>query len=406
MKSIFAALGVLALLACSTQPGSPSALRRKAITPPGQSGWVRVPLDGEAQRTFPRIWVGNAQGRSVPFLVASDSLWTPRPLQLSRVLLGRDSQDQPTADFQLGLPEGWQVRDREHLNLSLELTGEGPWACRVQVERALEGGAWSRLETPAPLYVHDLGSRLTDITIPWDAMRYRLTLVPLHGRSPRLQGIQVTAATQPDAVGEALLVTPELRAVPGQAQTWDVHLPESERVVGADVELLPPVAPLLASWSTLEPPRPEQPRETERSLPCQGLLWNLPALDRRSTRVALSPVVTKHLRLHLPEGATPSSVRLLVRRHVLILSAQAGEGLWLHLGGQVRRAPGHLEALPHSSRMVFASDPLALGPGEPDPEGLPDPLEQPNPLKAWLPWIAALVVVGMGAYGFRLLRRG
>lgn len=397
-------LACLLITACTPQ-GGPEPLTRKAVSSPAQSGWARLPLDREAQRAFPKLWLGNGEGRSVPYLVARDDLWARRALPIGRQLLGKDAQDRPTAEVQLGLPEGWQTRDREHLTFVLEVEGEAPWACRVKVERALEGGAWMGLDIPQPAHVYDLGSRHTELTVPWDAMRYRLTLEVVHGKAPKLKGLTVQAATRPDTAAEDQVETPRMEAVPGTSQAWDLKLDGPDRIVGAEVELAPPAAPLYASWSVLEPRRPEVPRETERLIHGQGLLWNLPALDTRSTRVALGPVTTDHLRLRLPEGATPRSVRLLVRREVLIFPAQAGERLWLHLGGAQKRAPGSLEALPQSSRTVYGRAALTLGPAEADPEGLEDPSQRPNPLKAWLPWIAGLAVVGMGWMGLRLMRK-
>ncbi len=393
---------LVAGLGCQPKPSGSDVLQRKLISPAAQSGWARLPLDREAQRSYPNLWLGNAEGRAVPYLVARDDLWTRRDLPIGRQLLGKDAQGRPTAEVQLGLPEGWQTGDREHLSFALVLEGEGPWACRVKIERALEGGAWSTLETRQPLHLYELGSRQTELTVPWDAMRYRLTLETVHGQTPKLKALRAIAATRPEATAEDQVVTPRLEPV--SAQTWDLRLEGAERIVGADIELAPPVAPITPRWDLVLPPTPEVPRESEQFLPSQGLLWNLPALESQSTRVSLGPVTTDRLRLHLPEGATPRSVRLLVRRDVLIFPAQAGEKLWLHLGGQMKRAPGSLEALPQSSRTVYARTPLTLGAAEADPEGVADPRHQPNPIKTWLPWIAGLAVVVMGGLGFRLLK--
>lgn len=402
MRLLALGFGLWLVTSCTTRPSE--SLTRKPVAPPPRSGWARLPLDREAQRAFPRLWLGNGEGRSVPFLVAHDELWSRRDLPVGRQLLGKDGAGSPTAELQLGLPEGWQTRDREHVTFRLDLEGDGPWACRVRVERKLEGGDWSTLETPQPLHVYDLGSRQTELTVPWEAMRYRLTLEAIHGQAPRLKGLAAQAATRPEAVAEDVAETPRMTPVPGESQAWDLRLEGPDRIVGADITLAPPAAPLAARWSTVAPPRPEVPRETETSLSTSGLLWNLPALEARSTRVALGPVTTDHLRLRLPAGAEPTSVRLLVRRDVLIFPAQAGERLWLHLGGKTKPAAGSLEALPQSSREVYGRQPLALGPSEPDPEGQEDPGRRPSPWKPWLPWIAGAAVLVMAGAALRLLR--
>lgn len=393
-------------LGCGREPGAQDRLLRKPVAPAPQSGWARMVLDREAQRVFPEVWLGNEQGRSVPFLVARDDLWAPRNLPVGRQLLGKDGQGRPMVEIQLGLPEGWRTGDREHLTFHLELMGEEPWVCRAQVERALEGGAWSRLSTPRPLHLYALGAGAAgaassrELTVPWEAMRYRVTLEAVHGKLPELKGLRIVAGTRPEDRPEDLRLEPRVEPVAGEPQTWDLRLDGVDRIVGAEVELAPPAAPLAPRWFSVE----DRSGVSQEALPGEGLLWNIPALGSCATRVALGPVVSDHLRLRLPEGAGLGAVRLLVRRDVLILPAQAGERLWLHMGGQIRKAPGNLEALPQSSRMIYERKPLSLGPSESDPQGVLDPAHRPDPIRKTLPWVAGFAVLIMGALGFRLMR--
>ena len=142
-----------------------------------------------------------------------------------------------------------------------------------------------------------------------------------------------------------------------------------------------------------------------RVLPVQGLLWNLPALDSRATRLSIQPVPTDRLGLELPSGARLQEVKLLVRREVLIFPAEAGRPYFLHLGGLIKPAPGDLGALP-PSRLIYAKDPLRLGPPEPDPQGLGRTITFAERSRPWLPWGAGLAVLLLMFYAWRLFRPG
>lgn len=107
----------------------------------------------------------------------------------------------------------------------------------------------------------------------------------------------------------------------------------------------------------------------------------------------------------LPEGATPQSTRLLVRRQTLLFPVDAGQPTFLHLGGQAKPAPGSLGALP-SIRTLAASAPLALGTAEPDDQGLPRLERADQRARPWMPRVAGLAVVLLGAVAWRLFRQG
>jgi hypothetical protein len=387
----------LLILACAREDRT--ALNRRPIPPVATSGWARVTLDAEAQRQVRGAWIGDAAGRSIPFLVAREGLWEARSLPLEHLLLGRDPEGHPTAEFSLKLPEGWQVGERESLRLDLDLDGTAPWVAQVKAERQREGGGFLAFDPPAPLHLYDLspsGSRHT-FDLPWDGTRYRLTLTATEGQAPRIRALTVQAETRPEALEAEVALEGTLVPEAGRVRTWRVMVPDTERIVGLDLVLNPPAAPL----------RPEvqlgEPGEVPRSWACSDLVWNLPALDTRSSRIALTPMQAKGLTFTLPEGAAPQSARLWVRRQTLIFPAAAGQSYALHLGGEAKAAPGSLASLP-SIRTLAGREPLTLGPSTPDDQGLPRREGADQRARPWMPWIAGLALLGLGWATLRLLR--
>jgi len=391
------ALLLLLSLACAREDRA--ALHRRPISPAPASGWARLPLDAESQRQVKGAWIGDAAGRSVPFLEAREGLWESRLLPLADLLPGKDPEGRPTIEFSLKLPEGWQVGEREALRLDLDLEGTAPWVVQVKAERQREGGAFIAYDPVSPLHLYDLspsGSRRS-LDLPWDGQRYRLTLLASQGQAPRIRGISVKAEARPEALEAELALEPALAPEPGQPGTWRLSLPDADRVVGLDLVLAPPAAPL----------RPEircrEDQNEYRDAYGSDLVWNLPALHTRASRIALAPVQAKTLILTLPEGAAPLSVRLLVRRQTLIFPAEAGQAYALHLGGEAKRAPGSLGALP-SIRALADRAPLSLGAREPDDQGIPHREGADQRARPWMPWLAGLALLVLGWTALRLLR--
>lgn len=391
------ALLLLLSLACAREDRA--ALHRRPISPAPASGWARLPLDAESQRQVKGAWIGDAAGRSVPFLEAREGLWESRLLPLADLLPGKDPEGRPTIEFSLKLPEGWQVGEREALRLDLDLEGTAPWVVQVKAERQREGGAFIAYDPLSPLHLYDLspsGSRRS-LDLPWDGQRYRLTLLASQGQAPRIRGISVKAEARPEALEAELALEPALAPEPGQPGTWRLSLPDADRVVGLDLVLAPPAAPL----------RPEircrEDQNEYRDAYASDLVWNLPALHTRASRIALAPVQAKTLTLTLPEGAAPLSVRLLVRRQTLIFPAEAGQAYALHLGGEAKRAPGSLGALP-SIRALADRAPLSLGAREPDDQGIPHREGADQRARPWMPWLAGLALLVLGWTALRLLR--
>ncbi len=402
-----APLAALLLLSCAPKEDR-SKLARRPVTPAAASGWARLPLDGAAQLAYPDLWLGDAEGISIPYLVEREGLWQPRQLELAQILLGRDAKERPTAEFTLKFPEGWQVRDREHLKVDLDLEGQAPWVARVEVERRMKDSAYIRLERDSPLHLFDLGlsEGKRAFYLPWDAQSYRLTLVATQGTAPKISGLRVTASTRPDELRADAVVTPRVEKAgsgDGGREVWTVRLDTPQRIVGADILLKPPVAPVQPHFEI-----PEEKKSSRTATPqwvsTEGMIWNLPALETRATRVAVGPVLTDHLELSLPQGARLDTVKLLIRHEVLLFPAEAGKAYFLHVGGQVKQAPGSLAALPESSRAVYTREPLKLGPAEGDPHGIPLLIQGAERTRPWLVWVAGLAVLILGYFAWRLLK--
>ena len=313
------ALLLLLGLACTREDRA--ALNRRPISPTPASGWARLPLDAESQRQVKGAWIGDGSGRSIPFIEAREGLWESRSLPLQNLLTGKDAEGRPTVEFSLKLPEGWRVGERESLTLEFDLDGRAPWVAQVKAERQREDGTFIAYDPVSPLHLYDLspsGNRRS-LGLPWDGQRYRLTLLASQGEAPRIRGLLVRAETRPEALEAELALDGTLTAESGVPRTWRLTLPDTERVVGLDLVLAPPAAPL----------RPDihigEGAEANRGWSCSDLVWNLPALNTKSSRIALAPVQAKTLTITLPEGATPQSVRILVRRQTLIFPAEAGQ---------------------------------------------------------------------------------
>ncbi|HWQ10312.1 MAG TPA: hypothetical protein VN436_14425, partial [Holophaga sp.] len=334
-------LALACLLACTPREDR-SSLARRPVAPAVENGWARLPLDGATPQS---VWLGDAEGTPIPFEIEREGLWQPRQLELAHLLAGRDAKHQPSAEFTLKFPEGWQVREREHLKVDLHLSGQAPWVCRVDVDRRMQDGAFLSLERDAPLFLYDLGTagERRSFYIPWDAQTYRVTLVPTQGTAPKLEGLSVTASTRPEELQADETISPRVEQA-GEA-SWILRLDAPRRIVGADVLLKPPIAPIQPSFHLLPAEQGRTPDPaTGTWVSTQGLVWNLPALGSRATRLALGPVLTDGLRLDLPAGARLDTIKLLARREVLLFPAETGRRYFLHAGGRVKQAPGNLAA--------------------------------------------------------------
>ena len=376
---------------------------RRAIAPAAANGWARVVVDDDGAQG---VWIGDIQGRSVPFLWESDAKWSAIPLQTIHPVFGKDAKGHPTAAFTLHAPQGFTRGDREQVKLELSLEAPAtPWACRVEIARRGDGGAFITLDDSAPRYLYDLGPDrgATSITIPWDADDYRITLLPFQGAPPRLTEIQASACTLPAELKADEQVDLTLNGpvnINGQVRV-DAALPGPRRLVALEVLLQPPVAPVHITVAALRPSA--DGRGEDASYLGSAELWNLPALHTCSSRIALDGTAGK-LRLGLPEGVVATSARAFIRHRRLFFPAEAGQAYFLHSGGLTHAAPGSLGQLPASSRAFYGGTGLVLGPAEPDSQALvaaPDPIAR---LRPFLPWAVGLVILLLAFWGLRLIR--
>ena len=406
-RSAFALAAALMLLCCASEDRS--QVRRRPLELAAQNGWARVRLDGEAQRNMQGLWVSDAEGNSIPFLMEREGLWSPQVLETTHYLAGRNAKGNPTAEFALVFPNGWQVREREQLRLDLDLEGKAPWVARVDISRRMENGGLLTLERESPFFVYDLSNdrHTSQITLPWDAERYRVTLVPTQGRAPSLRGLRVTASTWPEQLeADEVVEPPHMKETSKfSGESWLISLPSAERVVAADVLLKAPVAPVHATVDAEVKDEVDPKRSALRPMRPMGggTVWNLPALQTCATRVALDPTIADRLHLRLPENTALESVKLLIRHEALLFPAEASKPYYLHFGGRAKQAPGHLGELP-PSRTIYGRNPLKLMAAETDPQGLGLIVDKGDQTRPWLAWVVGLVVLVLGFAAFKLLR--
>lgn len=398
-----AALFLLASLLPAQQPV------RRAITPSATSGWARIVVDDDGAEG---LWIGDAEGRSVPFLRETDAHWSALPLTVAHPLWGKDAKGQSTGAFTLQPPEGFTRGDREQVKLDFDLQAAAtPWACRVEVARRGDGGAFVAMDD-APRFLYDLGPdrRATSITLPWDADDLRVTLVPVQGGAPKLLGVAASACTLPSE-----LKADERRPIPvptgkdrgqaGESAWWHLTFSGPARVTALQIHLRPPVAPVEVSVlaSTPSPVPLAGGIEAERQIGSASL-WNLPALGTESSTVPLDGSSAQGLRLLAPSNVEVEGITALIRHRRLFFPAEPGKAYFLHSGGLAKVAPGSLGDLPASSRAFYGGKPLPLGAAEADGQAVVAAADPAARLRRWLPWGVGALVLLLGLWGFRLLK--
>lgn len=378
------------------------AQQRRAITPSPANGWARLVVEDDGAEG---VWIGDASGRSVPFLWESDAKWSAIPLQTLHALFGKDAKGHPTGAFTLRAPDGFSRGDREQVRLELSLEAPAtPWTCRVEVARRSDSGAFITLEDESR-FLYDFGAdrRTASLTLPWDGDDYRITLIPVQGAAPRLMGVDASACTLPAELSADACVNlalgPPIR-INGQMAV-DAALPGPRRLTGVEVLLQAPVAPVHVSLSALRPAA--DGKGEEASLLGGAELWNLPALETRSTRITLDGTAGK-VRIHLPDGVAATSAAAFIRHRRLFFPAEAGQAYFLHTGGLANPAPGSLGELPASSRAFYTGTGLSLGAAEADPQAVAAAADPAARLRRVLPWGVGLVILLLGFWGLRLLK--
>ena len=387
---------------------------RRAISPSPTNSWARVVVDDDSSdsariRDTEGVWIGDAQGRSVPYMWESDTKWSAIPLQTLHPIFGKDAKGQPTAAFTLHPPEGFSRGDREQVKLDLSLEASAtPWACRVGLERRGDGGAFIAVDDDTPRFIYDLGPdrRATSITIPWDADDYRITLLPVQGAAPKLRGVDASACTLPSELKADervdLVFHPAIKG-DGFKDMAHADLDRPGKLIALEVTLQPPVAPVLVGVDSIHPDRNGAIYEPYALGSAE--LWNLPALGTMSTHIPIDGPEVEHLHLRLPDGVAIQAATALIRHRRLFFPAEAGQAYFLHIGLITNLAPGNLSQLPTSSRTFYTGTALALGAAEPDPQALlptPDPAAR---LRNLLPWAVGLLILLLGFWGLRLMRK-
>ncbi|MBS1766590.1 MAG: hypothetical protein JST05_04190 [Acidobacteria bacterium] len=394
------ALFLLASLLPAQQPV------RRALAPSPASGWARVVVDDDGADG---IWIGDADGRSVPFLWEADAHWSSIPLTLSHPVWGKDAKGQPTGAFTLQAPGGFTRGDREQVKLDFDLQAAAtPWACRVEIARRGDGGAFVAMDD-APRFLCDLGPdrRATSLTIPWDADDWRVTLIPVQGEAPKLIGVSASACTLPSELKPDAAVELHLEGVASHPERSNsrrfqyAQMPRA-RFVGLDLLVKAPTAPVQAMISVAVPP-PDGKGLMAASLG-SGEVWNLPALGTLQTHIPLEGTADR-IWIDLPDGVDADKATALIRHRRLFFPAEAGKAYFLHEGGLAKIAPGALGELPASSRAFYAGAPLALGAAEADPQAVVAPVDPAAKLRRWLPWGVGALVLLLGLWGLRLLKQ-
>lgn len=380
--------------------------QRRAITPSVQNGWARVVVDDDGAGG---IWIGDAEGHSVPFLWEADAHWSAIPLAVAHPVWGKDAKGQPTGAFSLQAPNGFARGDREQVKLDLSLqTSQAPWACRVEVARRSDGASFVALDD-TPRFIYDLGPdrRTASITIPWDADDWRVTLIPVQGAAPKLMGVSASACTlpselKPDAAVELRPEGAGSNPERSNSRRFQYARMPRARLVGLELLVKAPTAPVQAMISAAVPPLDGKGLMAEPL--GSGEVWNLPALGTLQTHIPLEATADR-LWIDLPDGVDVDKATALIRHRRLFFPAEAGKAYFLHEGGLAKVAPGSLGELPASSRAFYAGAPLALGTAEADPQAVVAAADPAAKLRRWLPWGVGALVLLLGLWGLRLLKR-
>ena len=391
-------LAALFFLAASLAAQQPT---RRALAPSASNGWARVVVDDDGADG---IWIGDAEGRSVPFLWETDAEWSDIPLQTIHTVLGKDINGHPTAAFTLHAPEGFSRGDRQQVFLQFDLQFPyTPWICRVEVARRGDGGSFVTLEDePRFLYYLSPDRIDTAITIPWDSEDFRVVLLPIQGDVPKFIGIDAQASTWHTTQKVDEILNLQVQRNKTTIPTYSLTLPGVHNLTALELNLRPPMAPVHAqAWI-------DYPDSDSRSMkPSYGSaaeLWNLPALNSQSNHITFDGAADRLL-LALPDGVEVTSATALIHHRRLFFPAEAGKAYFLHAGGLANPAPGSLGELPASSRAFYTGTGLSLGATEADPQAVvaaPDPTAR---LRRVLPWGVGLVILLLGFWGLRLLRK-
>jgi len=290
--------------------------------------------------------------------------------------------------------------------LRLDLEGDD-FLRPVRVESSDDGRRWGVLSEGSRVYaVRDVtGARRTTVLHPpSDARWLRVTVLPGGGEIRRISAAHpYRRAAVPPPVGELSLSASARTAGPdGRTSLFDLDLgapgvPVDAVVLVTDAGAFERRVRVLASADALT--------WTDVG---GGLLFRVPGDEE--LRVAIRPAGRRHLRVSVTDGDAPPltlrAVRVQWPAHELVIDATAAGPQRLYAGAPGLRAPAYDLAA------VLARTPGApvvaarLGPGAANPAYAP--AEAPVPFterhRVALGVALGLVLLGVGAFAFRLLR--
>lgn len=408
---------VVALVAAAAEPVKP---HRRMLTRAMQDGWAQVQLDAPAQLEADFLWIGDGEGRPVPFLREGEVPPQEAALAVRQMTSGKDDDGAWVVEFELARVDGrplplpkqesdeWvstrpleiRLDVRRRVRMTVDVQAEGAWAAEVEASFDRFGQGWSRAAETWQVYDFGPGGRRIDFEVPRLAAKWRLRLQPLRGeiRGVRTVTAAVCGLTAPFGSWRSALGLTKDKEKEGR---WVLTLPDgAQRVHAVHLALRGTVAPVRAQ---IERHADEQSPKAAVEVGA-AQVWEMAGLKSRQGEVRLvRPVVAEQLALILPEGVEPVSAEAEIGGESLWFVAQKGEEYFLHLGGERRVAPGNLAALPG---VLEARLPelLGLGAVQDDPHGGPRKVDPADVAKRWLPWLVAMAVAVLAGVALRIRR--
>jgi hypothetical protein len=399
---------------CAQEPTQPF---RRPLSPPVFGGWTQVRLDQDAQLHAETAWIGDAEGRPVPFLRENEAAAKDLALLVRDFSAGRDDAGRVLVEFALARSDGLPVAQREssrlvapnafgiifdtrkEMTIALDVDATGPWAADVQVAFDQFGQGWANESEPRQVYDFGANERRLELKVRRIAPKWRLRLTALRGEIRGVRAVTVRAEGLPSRLDERGSSLGVVR----HSDHWTLTLPNApQRVLAVQLHLKGTVAPVRAElWRLEDEPRRAEERATWAG---SGLVWEMPGLNSRAGEVRLStPLLAERFRLKLPEGVEVASAEVTTAGESLWFVAQKGELYYLHLAGQKQVAPGDLAALP---AVLDGELPDYLGIGKPEADPFGKPLREDISVvvRRWLPWAVAVAVAVLAGFALRMMQ--
>lgn len=406
--------GVFALTAWA-EPEKPF---RRPLSPVLTAGWAQVQLDAEAQLWADTLWVGDAAGRSIPFVRESEMRPHDLPVKVRGLVTGTDEAGRPTAEFRVEGAAGESLvrrgaersvdaggggaapGSRPEMKLALEIEAKPPWVAEVEVALEPYGGGWTTLTDKVQVYDFGGEFRRLELPVPRQSSVWRLRLRAIQGEIRSIRAVRATVAgiTLPVDFGPSAL------EVSREDEGWVLTLPAgARRVVAVELGLKGVVAPVRAEVWRLG--RAEGSGNDAITWAGAAQVWRMPGLDSREGEVRLgSPMMAERFRVKLPEGVEIESAEAMVGGESLWFVAEKGGQYFLHLAGERQAAPGNLAELPVSLDGLRPAV-LSIGPPGEDPFGRARPVDWNGVVKRWLPWAVAAAVAVLAGLAVRMMQR-